>query len=117
MAAQAGYELGKVSQISVSDVADNQVLRQFPPPGAEEILSPRIDVLVSRGSSANFVMPDVLGHDLNRVLMVFKRNGFKVGEIQYQSHPTFERGTVIKQFPEPGHILALEVPINLEVAR
>lgn len=117
MASQSGFELGHITEISISGVPKEEIVQQFPPPDSKEILSPKIDVLVSRGSSARYVMPDVTGQGLNKVLLLFERNGFKLGKIQYRYYPNVSRGTVVKQFPEPGYSLTDENSINLEIAR
>lgn len=114
---QAGFELGHVGRISHASVPEDTVIQQFPPAQSEGILSPKIDVLVSSGSSVGYVMPEVTGYSLNRVLLLFEKSGFEVGRIQYSRYPGATRGTVIKQFPEPGYRLEEGTSINLEVAR
>ena len=113
----SGFELGHIGQISIAGVPKDEVIEQFPPPDSEEIFSPRIDVLVSTGNTAQYVMPKVIGERLNRVIALFDRNRVKLGNIQYRSNPDVPRGTVVKQFPEPGYRLTEEHSINLEVSR
>ena len=114
---QSGFELGHIGQISIDGVPKDEVIEQFPPPDSEENFSPRIDVLVSSGSTAQYVMPRVIGERLNRVIVLFDRNRVKLGNIQYRRNPDVPRGTVVKQFPEPGYRLTEEHSINLEVSR
>ena len=117
MVSQLGYELGNISQISVPGSAEQEVIHQFPPPNSRKTLSPRIDVLISSESLPRYVMPKVTGLGLNKAILLFERNGLKVGKVQYRSYPSVSRGVVVKQFPEPGHVLMEKGPINLEVAR
>jgi len=117
MASDAGFELGNISEISMSEIPKGQIVQQFPPPDSKDLLSPEIDVLVSRGFLERFVMPDVTGQSLNSVLLYFEKNDFKLGNVRYRDYPDAARGAVVKQFPEPGYILTEQETINLEVAR
>ena len=117
MVSQLGYELGNISQISVPGSAGQEVIQQFPPPNSKETLSPRIDVLISSALVARYVMPKVTGMGLNKAILLFEKNGLKVGKVQYRSYPNVSRGVVVKQFPEPGHPLMEKSSMNLEVAR
>ncbi len=117
LVSQAGFELGNISEISMDGFPKGQIVQQFPPPNSKELLSPKIDVLVSNGTVSRYVMPDVTNQSLNAVLLFFEKNGFKLGEIQYRDSPTVSRGAVVKQFPEPGYMLTGGDTINLEIAR
>ncbi|MCH7802459.1 MAG: PASTA domain-containing protein [Acidobacteria bacterium] len=117
MAADAGFELGNISEISMSEIPKGQIVQQFPPPDSKDLLSPEIDVLVSGGFLERYVMPDVTGQTLNAVLLYFEKNDFKLGNLRYGDYPDAARGAVVKQFPEPGYILTEQDAINLEVAR
>ena len=117
MASDAGFELGNISEISMSEIPKGQIVQQFPPPDSKDLLSPEIDVLVSRGFLERYVMPDVTGQSLNSALLYFEKNDFKLGNVRYGDYPDAARGAVVKQFPEPGYILTEQETINLEVAR
>ncbi len=117
LVSDAGFELGKISEMSMSEIPKGQIVQQFPPPNSKDLLSPEIDVLVSGGFLERYVMPDVTGQSLNAVLLYFEKNDFKLGNIQYGDYPDAARGAVVKQFPEPGYILIEQETINLEVAR
>ena len=117
MASDAGFELGNISEISMSGIPEGQIVQQFPPPDSKDLLSLEIDVLVSGGFLERYVMPDVTGQSLNAVLLYFEKNDFKLRNIQYGDYPDAARGAVVKQFPEPGYILTEQGTINLEVAR
>ena len=117
MASDAGFELGKISEMSMSEIPKGQIVQQFPPPDSKDLLSPEIDVLVSGGFLERYVMPDVTGQSLNAVLLYFEKNDFKLRNIRYRDYPDAARGAVVKQFPEPGYVLTEQDTINLEVAR
>ncbi len=117
MARQAGFEFGNISEISVAGVEADHIVEQFPPPHSRDFLSPRIDILVSRGDLSRYVMPDVMGRSLNQVLLFFESNDFELGNIRYVDLANMSAGLVVKQFPEPGYVLTDEDSINLEVSR
>ena len=117
MARQAGFEFGNISEISITGVEKDHIVEQFPPPHSRDFLSPRIDILVSRGEFSRYVMPDVLGRSLNQVTLFFESNDFELGNIRYVDLVDMSAGLVVKQFPEPGYVLTDEDSINLEVSR
>ncbi len=117
LVSDAGFELGKISEMSMSEIPKGQIVQQFPPPNSKDLLSPQIDVLISGGFLERYVMPDVTGKSLNAVLLYFEKNDFKLRNSLYGDYPDAARGSVVKQFPEPGYILTEQETINLEVAR
>ena len=117
MARQAGFEFGSISEISIAGVEKDHIVEQFPPPHSRDFLSSRIDILVSRGDFSRYVMPDVMGRNLNQVTLFFESNDFELGNIRYVDLADMSAGLVVKQFPEPGYVLTDEDSINLEVSR
>jgi serine/threonine-protein kinase len=117
MAREAGFEFGSISEISIAGIEEDHIVEQFPPPHSREFLSPRIDILVSKGDFSRYMMPDVMGQSLNRVLLFFESNDFELGNIRYVELANISAGLVVKQFPEPGYVLTDEDSINLEVSR
>jgi len=117
LAKQNGYELGKVSEILTGSEEGERIIAQYPKPHSEEDVSDRIDVLVEKKSVMEFIMPDVIGDNLNRVMVLFEENGFEIARVQYKKHQGIGKGTVVRQFPEPGYLLREDESIHLEVAR
>jgi serine/threonine-protein kinase len=115
IAQQNGYKLGRITEIQKIG-GEDLVIAQFPPPAAEENISDQIDVLLEIDSPKAFIMPDTAGENLNRVIKFFKENGFEV-TIRYRRHRGIRRGTVVRQFPEPGYMLKEDQEIIIEVAR
>lgn len=110
------YRLGRVSEVKVPGAEDGEVVLQHPAPGSEESGGLSIDLLVSRPLPSDFVMPDVVGSSLSRVFRIFETAGFKIGDIRYRPRSGKRRGTVLRQYPEPGNRLREDVRINVEVA-
>lgn len=117
MAEQSGYEVANVSIVSYPMAEEEQVVAQHPAPDSAESGGDQIDILVSRPREARYVMPRLVGENINRVLAMLEENGFRVGRIQYQPVSSLTRGTVLRQFPEAGYALNEGDAVHLEVAR
>lgn len=115
LAAQNGFEIGQVSEVALSDEEDT-IIEQSPAPFSEETVDDKIDVLVLSKAVPSFVMPDVVTWNLNRALIFFEDKGFET-RVFYRRRSSVRRGTIVRQFPEPGYRLNTEDVINLEVAR
>ncbi len=115
-AGQYNYEVGHVSQITREGSEKETVIAQFPPPDSADAVSPKINILISKGVPASYVMPDVTGQNLNEVQPYLEARGFKLPSVDYRFYRNATKGTVVKQFPEPGYLLAQGDTINLEVA-
>ncbi len=116
-AAQYNYEVGRVSEIPREGTTKDEVVQQFPPAGSANALSPKINLLVAKGVPERYIMPDVTGQNLNEVQPYLEARGFKLPSVQYRFYSNVRKGTVVKQFPERGYLLAGGDTINLEVAR
>jgi eukaryotic-like serine/threonine-protein kinase len=116
MIMQAGYEVGKISTVAL-DGNSGEILQQYPAPGVREISSSRIDILLGGQSPVRYVMPDLVGEHVSRAVARLNVDGFKVGRIEYRSYLDGSRGTVVKQYPEPGYPIRQGDSVNLEVAR
>ena len=116
LAEQSRYNLGRVSEISLGQL-DNHVVSQFPVPESDESVSDTIDVLVTRMKPEEFIMPDLVGRDLNTTLRLLRQRGFEVDQIHYRKYSGVERGSILRQSPQPGYRLGPDMEIDLEVAR
>ena len=116
LAEQSSYALGRVSEISLGSKEDH-VVSQFPVPDSDESVSDNIDVLVTRKKPQEYVMPDLVGMDLSRTLRLLRDFGFDVDQIRYRMYAGVTRGSVVRQFPQPGYRLGPDLAIDLEVAR
>jgi beta-lactam-binding protein with PASTA domain len=117
VAEQNHFQLGQISRLNWVAEDDGEVVAQFPFPNAEDTVDDRIDVLVQETVPEAYVMPDMIGWNLNRALRFLKTHSFEVDRIRYRRHREIARGTIVRQFPEPGYMLRQDESINLEVAR
>ncbi|MFQ5738807.1 MAG: PASTA domain-containing protein [Acidobacteriota bacterium] len=116
-AAQYGYEIRYVSEMASEDIEEGRVFQQLPPPESSDVLSPEIDLLISRGSRDRYIMPDLTGQSLNQVQPFLEKAGLDLDRISYRFYGNVKKGTVVRQFPQSGYLLEANGSINLEVAR
>lgn len=116
MSQQSGYEIGHTSEILLSGVESDQIIRQVPNPGSTEVLTARVDVLVGKKRVRSYIMPDFRDLNLNRVRSLIRKNGFESPKVNYTRGGRRTRGKVIRQYPEPGNMLQENDTIILEVA-
>jgi len=112
---QEQYQLGRISELPSANGRD-VVVAQWPRPQAGAIAADRIDVLVETKADERFVMPEFVGANLNRALVSLEQLGFET-HTYYRDYPGARRGTVVRQFPDPGYPVTLDQVVNLEVAR
>ena len=116
MTQQSGYEIGHTSEIFLSGVESDQIIRQVPNPGSTVVLTARVDVLVGKKRVQRYIMPDFRNLDLNRVRSLIRKNGFESPKVNYARGARRSRGKVVRQYPEPGNMLKEKDTIILEVA-
>lgn len=77
-----GLDLGSIAQLSLPDVAADQVVSQSPPANASGVLAPKINLLVNRGPEpTTLVMPNFVGQPLGSVTLALQDAGMKVGKV------------------------------------
>ncbi len=112
---QQQYQLGRISELPSAEGHD-VVVAQWPRPQAGSAAADRVDVLVETKSDQRFVMPEFVGTNLNRALVSLEQLGFET-HTYYRNYPGARRGTVVRQFPDPGYPVSRDQVVNLEVAR
>lgn len=115
LAEQQGYTIGTVSEVRM-DGEEGRILAQWPPALSNQHVHDRLAVLVSVPHRPAYVMPSLTGMNLNRAMLTLERHGYQ-SRVFYREQPGVLRGTVVRQFPEPGHPVATGDTVNLEVAR
>ncbi len=81
------------------------------PPGGHEGL------LVNRGlPEAAWIMPDLIGRDVEGVRTAFEARGFRVGSVRRQAYEGTARGTILRQFPQAGAPVSRKDVLSFVVA-
>lgn len=115
--AGAGLELGRAVGVFSVAASPGAVVDQIPAGG--ELASPQqvVDLFVSLDSRADvFLMPDLVYRRYASVRPFFDRRGFRFGSVKYEPYEGVASGTVLRQFPLPGHALRPRDVISLVVA-
>ena len=114
--AAAGLRVGRTLEVQSIEGAAGTVVAQDPQEGAKVELDAAVDLFLSRGSRATtFVMPDLVYMPYEQVKDFFEARGFRLGRISYATYEGIPPGTVLRQFPLPGHPIGRGDVISLGV--
>jgi beta-lactam-binding protein with PASTA domain len=113
-----GLALGQImGAFGREESTPGSVLVQDPDPGANIAPSTPVDLtLVVAVPRERFVMPDLFYRDYDLVRPWFERSGFRFGNVKYERYEGVAAGTILNQFPKPGHPVTKEDAISLVVA-
>jgi serine/threonine-protein kinase len=115
---QLGLSAGEIVRVHSANAPGNAVLAQEPPADARVADDARVDLLVSRGPRRPaYVMPDLRGHSLAEVELVFAGSGLRLAEVTETVLAGVEGGHVASQRPSAGSRVSAETAISLVVAR
>lgn len=107
-----------VSYIESSEVPVDFLISQSYPPGARIPSGSGVDILISKGPTEHsFIMPDLIGKDIDLVVSFFESKGLKISKIIDIPYPGLRPGIIIKQFPSSGFRINSKNLINLQVSR
>lgn len=100
-----GLELGTVAEMAIPETPPDRIVSQSPPPNANGVAAPRINLLVSGEAERQaFVMPNLANQPLGSVELALKAVGLRVGEI------TGTAGTVAAGGPPPTSVVMSHSP-------
>ena len=101
----AGLRRGRVARVHTEEVGRDLVIGTDPPGETLVEQETGIDLLVSLGPPPReFVLPDLVGKDVNTVARNLRDEGFVVST--REGGPRGERDQVTAQEPRPGHLVA-----------
>ncbi len=93
------------------------VVAQSASPGAVVPPGAPAGLLVNRGlPEAAWVMPDLIGRDVERVRVAFEARGFRVGSVRRQAYEGSTAGTILRQFPQAGFPVSRKDVLSFVVA-
>jgi len=74
-------------------------------------------LLVNRGlPDATWIMPDLIGRDVEKVRAAFESRGFRVGSVKSQAYEGAAGGTILRQFPLAGYPVSRRDALSFVVA-
>lgn len=113
-----GLTLGLVASVSSAMVEKDHIVSQEPPADAKEVLSPAVDVLLSRGEGIEaYLVPDFIGMDFRQATEIVAGEGFVRGAVNLQSYPDVASGLVIAQQPQAGSKVVPGASIGFTVSK
>lgn len=113
----SGLTVGRLLGAFSSTLPTGSVMTSDPPQGATIPPSTPVNVLLALSVPAErYVMPDLVYRHYDRLRPLFERRGFNFGSVKYERYEGVAAGTVLRQFPLPGHPLTKQDNISLVVA-
>lgn len=131
--AERGLEVGEVSTLHLPESAAGQIVGQSPPPNAEGIAVPKVNLLVAAPEdekSAFYVMPDFVGQHFGDAKSAITLAGFKLGAITVTLQPgspladdkaaklrAIATDVIVSQSPVAGQKISAQTAIDFGLLR
>lgn len=112
----SGLTMGRVVNVFSLGAAPGTVVEQVPEAAAPVGRGSAVGLFLSAASRADtYVMPDLAYRDFEVVRYFFERRGFRLGSIKFEPYEGISAGTVLRQYPLPGHPFGRQDVISLVV--
>lgn len=106
-----------VSYIHSEKVPQDFIISQSLKPGAHVPINSNIDILVSKGKKkSEYIMPDIIGKNAERILSYFEIIGLKIEKITRVSYPGLRPNIIIWQNPAQGFKISSKNRISIQVS-
>ena len=106
-----------VSYIHSDKVPQDFIISQSLKPGSHVQINSNIDILVSKGKrGSEFIMPDIIGKNAERILTYFEIIGLKIEKITKVSYPGLRPNIIIWQNPAQGFKISSKNRISIQVS-
>lgn len=93
------------------------VVAQSASPGSVVPPGSAAGLLVNRGpAEVAWIMPDLIGRDVERVRTAFEARGFRVGSVKTQAYEGAPTGTILRQVPQAGFPVSRKDVLSFVVA-
>ncbi len=113
-----GLDVGTVAVARIPSQPPDQVVAQSPPPNAQGLVSPKINLLVTAATEpAALIMPSFTGRPLADASKAIQDAGLRVAAVNTVPVPGLPAGTVLKQSPGAGQKVTPGTAVTLEVAQ
>lgn len=113
-----GLDVGTVAVVHIPDQPSDQVVAQSPPPNAQGVASPKINLLVTAPAEpAALLMPSFAGRPLSDVSRIIQDAGLRLAVVNNVPVPGLPAGTVLKQSPSAGQKVTPGTAVTIEVAQ
>lgn len=106
-----------VSYIHSGKVPQDFIVSQSLKPGTHVPINSNIDLLVSKGKrNSEYIMPDIIGKNAERILSYFEIIGLKIEKITRVSYPGLRPNIIIWQNPAQGFKISSKNRISIQVS-
>src|SRR3954462_6903184 len=116
-----GLEPGTIAYAQPPDQPQEQVVAQSPPPAAEGVASPKVDLLFAAPQTAPaYVMPSLVGRPVAAAIKTVQDAGLKVGVVRaavIDLQATTASGVVLHQSIQPGQKVMAGTTIDFDVSK
>jgi eukaryotic-like serine/threonine-protein kinase len=114
---QAGYRFGQICNAHVGAENTSQIVRYTTAQPSGHDLSETVDILINDGPEDKFyLMPDLVGKDVNAVMHLFDLYGISIKNIRYVASTNYRKGIIVSQQPGSGSRLSTKDFILLEAS-
>jgi serine/threonine-protein kinase len=117
---QKGLQSGLTTYENSESIPSNSIVAQSVPPGSSVPYGATIDLIISRGSAMDAIVPDLRSQTLKEAEELLALSNMRIGTVTYQEDETFEEGTIISQFPAAGELATNQhgqLTINLVISK
>ena len=112
----SGLSMGRIVNVFSLGAAPGTVVEQAPEPASLVGRGSAVGLFLSAASRADtYVMPDLAYRNFEVVRYFFERRGFRLGSVKFEPYEGIAPGTVLRQYPLPGHPLGRQDVISLVV--
>lgn len=112
----SGLSMGRIVNVYSIGAAPGTVVEQDPEAASLVGRGSAVGLFLSAVSRADtYVMPDLAYRNFEVVRYFFERRGFRLGSIKFEPYEGIAPGTVLRQYPLPGHPLGRQDVISLVV--
>ena len=112
-----GLDIASMAEVETAGGPVDQVVGQNPTANAAQLVAPKINLLVSRGSDPPaYVMPSFVGQPLGSVNRTLQDAGFRLGNVSVASivevpaDQSTEAGPTLPVEPSPASIIVSQTP-------
>lgn len=112
-----GLGVGRVLHAFEVRRGPGTVVAHHPATGVAARPQTPVDVVLALPTPAErFLMPDLVYRRYEDVAPFFRRQGFRFGSVKYERYEGVAAGTILRQFPLPGHPVTRRDSVSLVVA-
>lgn len=114
---QEGLEPGGTVSILSDAQPTERIIATSPAAGTPLARGSRVTILASEGRRREaFLMPNLIGHDVDEIATLLRDSGFTIGEVRRERDRTVDDGTIVVQSPAAGSRIYSGGLVDLVVA-